>query len=226
VAHVDEAADLAATLEIAPPVLDDLGDRRPGSSARAQAQRAKDAAPVRSALARLMRVHTSERAWRLGAVGEELVAAGLGKLVAKDPRWRVLHAIPVGTNDADIDHLVVGPAGVFTLNSKHHPGARIWVGGDTLLVNGVRYPYIRNSRHEAGRAARLLTAACGFPVMVTGVVVTVRANDLVVKKAPDDVQVLTRRQLRRWLRRRPDVLDQRSMDRIYEAARRPATWTS
>ncbi|MCW2902045.1 MAG: hypothetical protein JWO67_4310, partial [Streptosporangiaceae bacterium] len=204
---MDEAARLTETVAIGQCVIDDLADRRPGSSARAQALRAKEAAPVRTALARMMRVHTSERAWRLGAVGEELVAAELSKLVSKDPRWRVLHAIPVGTNDADIDHLVVGPAGVFTLNSKHHPGARIWVGGSTLMVNGVRHPYIGNSRHEAGRAARLLTAACGFPVMVMGVIVTVRADDLVVKKAPDDVQVLTRRQLRRWLRRRPDVLD-------------------
>lgn len=43
------------------------------------------------------------------------------------------------------------------------------------MIIGQRQPYIRNSRHEAGRAARLLTAACGFPVAVTGVVVPVGA---------------------------------------------------
>ena len=45
--------------------------------------------------------------------------------------------------------------------------------GDIFLVNGHRQPYVRNSRHEAaraGRAGRPLSAACGFPVVVTGVV--------------------------------------------------------
>jgi len=59
--------------------------------------------------------------WRIGADGEEKVAARLAKLVKKDPRWRSLHAIPVGENGSDIDHLVIGPGGTFTLNSKHHP---------------------------------------------------------------------------------------------------------
>lgn len=36
---------------------------------------------------------------------------------------------------------------------KHHPGAKIWVDGDTFMVNGTRAPYVRNSRHEARRGA-------------------------------------------------------------------------
>ncbi len=207
-----------------PPGWDDLAGRRAGSMARAEALRAREAAPVRSGLARLLRVHTEERAWRLGADGEEMVAAQLDKLMRRDPRWRCLHAIPVGRRGADIDHLVIGPGGVFTINSKHHPAARIWVAGDTLLVNGVRQPYLRNSRHEAVRAGRLLTAACGFPVAVTGLVVPVNARDITVKKRPVDVHVVNRRRLRRWLRRRPEVLGEAESGRIHEIARRSVTW--
>jgi len=87
---------------------------------------------VRTFVARVFGVHTEERAWRVGAVGEEKVADRLAKLVTKDPRWRVLHAIPVGERGSDIDHLAIGPAGVFTINAKYHAGAKIWVGGDTL----------------------------------------------------------------------------------------------
>jgi hypothetical protein len=81
---------------------------------------------------------------------------------------------------------------VFTINAKHHPGAKVWVGGDTFMVNGQRQPYIRNSRHEAKRAARLLGASCGFHVEVASVVVPVRAADVEVKQAPDDVFVVAR----------------------------------
>src|SRR5215218_1974792 len=162
------------------PVGDDLALRLPGTAAREQADLARQAAPVRSFVGRLIGANTSERAWRIGADGEVMVAKQLAKLMRRDPRWRCLHAIPVGANGADIDHLVIGPAGVFTLNAKHHPDARIWVAGDTVMVNGVRYPYIRNSRHEAMRASRLLSVAAGFSIPVTGIVVPVGAEDVMI----------------------------------------------
>ena len=105
-----------------------------------------------------------------------MVAGQLAKLARKDPRWRYLQAIPVGVNGSDIDHLAIGPGGVFGLNAKHHPGSNVWVGGNTLMINGQRQPYIRNSRHEAQRAGKLLTAACGFHVPVIGMVVPVGAD--------------------------------------------------
>ena len=89
--------------------------------AREQAIALKHAAPVRTLPVSVLKVHTDERAWRIGAEGAEKVAARLAKFVKKDPRWRSLHAIPVGENGSDIDHLVIGPGGTFTLNSKHHP---------------------------------------------------------------------------------------------------------
>lgn len=219
------AADLRRVTE-APRVIEDLALRLPGAAAREQAERARADRPGRSLLARLMGVHTSERAWRLGAAGEVRVAQSLEELSSRDLRWRSLHAIPVGRRGADIDHLVIGPGGVFTLNAKHHPNARIWVAGDTVMVNGVRHPYIRNSRHEASRASRLLTAACGFPVAVTGVVVPVNARTVTVKQSPADVHVLNRRQLRRWLPRQPEVLDEATLEAVFEQARKSTTWSA
>lgn len=174
--------------------------------AREQALALKEAALVRTFLARVFGVRNEDRAWRIGADGKEKVAVRVERLCRKDPRWRFLHAIPVGDNGADIDHLVVGPAGVFTLNAKHHPGAKVWVGGDTLIVNGQRQPYVRNTRHEAARASRLLSAAFGFPVSATGVVVLVGADDIKIKTPPDDVCVIGRFQLVRWLRKQPATL--------------------
>lgn len=66
------------------------------------------------------------------------------------------------------------------------------MAGNTLIINGQRQPYLRNSRHEAGRASRLLSAACGFPVVASGVVVPVGADDLTIKSPPVDVHVVSR----------------------------------
>ncbi len=135
---VDDRCEGSAT----PPDSDcgwqDLAEHRPGAAVRARARQARADAPIRTTLARLFGVQTDERAWRLGADGEEAVAKRLAKL---DHRWRVLHSVPVGSGDSDIDHVVVGPGGVFTVNAKNHPDASVWVSGETFMVNGRRVPY-------------------------------------------------------------------------------------
>lgn len=191
---------------------------------RAQAQALRDEAPVRTLLARVLRVHTDERAFRIGADGEERVGSRLQKLAKKDPRWRFVNSVPVGEGSSDIDHVVIGPAGVFTLNTKHHPGRKLWVGGDTFMVGSHRQPYVRNSRHEARRASQLLTAAAGVPVAVRGVIVIADADDMTIKAQPADVLVLWRQALVRWLRGLPEALDEATTDGIYDVARRSTTW--
>ncbi|GAA2018521.1 nuclease-related domain-containing protein [Pseudokineococcus marinus] len=200
----------------------DLTSRRPGAAARAKAVELRRAAPVRTLLARLLGVHTEERAWRIGADGEEAVAAELARLGG---RWRVLHAVPVGERGSDIDHVVVGPGGVFTINTKHHPRARVWVGGSTVMVDGQRVPYVRNSRHEARRAGRLLAAAGAGPVDVTGVVAVVGARGgLIIRSQPGDVVVTGRRRLARWLGAQPPRLTDDEVARVHDVARRSSTW--
>lgn len=196
-----------------------------GSAAREQAIAARETqGRVKHFLARAFDVKTEERAWRIGANGEEAVAAELLKL---GPEWRVLHAVRVGERGSDIDHVVIGPAGVFTLNTKNHPNASIWVGGDTFMVNGQRVPYIRNSRHEAHRAAKLLTKQAGFPVTATGVIPVMGAHGgFRIAKQPEDgaVVVVERHRVSRHLRRLPPRLTAREIDAIHDAARRSTTW--
>jgi hypothetical protein len=199
----------------------DLSRNDAGAGPRSQAVTHRDAAPVRTLLARILQVHTDERAWRVGAVGEQKVAAQLDKL---RPPWRVLHGIPVGQRGADIDHLVIGPAGVFSLNAKRHIDAKLWIGGGTFLVNGHRQPYIPKSAREAARASDVLSRGCGFPVPVRGVVVPVDAGEIVIKSQPTDVHVVNRMALRKWLESLPTVMEQSTVEAVYEVARRSTTW--
>lgn len=219
------AAPPAATPAPTAPPWHDLAATRAGAAARERATAEKQAqGRFNHVLARLVGARTDERAWRIGADGEEAVAARLAQLGSA---WRVLHAVPVGERGADIDHVVVGPGGVFTVNAKHHPTARIWVGGNTFIVNGQRVHYIRNSRHEATRAARLLTEQAGFPVAVTGLIAVMgAARGYTVKKQPDDgaVVVVRRKEIGRYLATLPPVLTSREIDTVFEVARRSTTW--
>ena len=213
------------TVESETPQWSDLADTRAGAAAREQALALKQAAPVKTFLARALGVKTEERAWRIGADGEEAVAARLRKL---GDRWKVLHAIPVGENGSDIDHVVVGPGGVFTINTKHHPNSAVWVGGNTFMVDGQRVPYVRNSRFEARRTSKFLTAALGgVPVSTTGVIAVMGARKgFTVKAQPPDgeVVVITRREVAKWLAKRPEVLTDMQVEALYAVARRSVTW--
>ena len=206
----------------------DLATRSPGQSARSRAelewQRRRAEKPIRAVLGRLMDAHTDERAWRIGADGEVMVGRELARVAQREPRWRFLHAIPVGDHGSDIDHIAIGPAGVFTINAKHHPEARVWVGGGTFIVNGNRVPYIRNSRYEAQRAARMLSNATATPVPVFGLIVPVRCRNLTVKTPPVGVAVIPQHDLVRWFLSLPAQMCDQRIATIFEAARRPSTW--
>lgn len=215
----------AGSVPAAPAPWQDLSTTRPGAAARERALAERKAqGRLGHWVARLVGARTDERSWRVGADGEEAVAQQLALL---DPRWRVLHAVPVGERSSDIDHVVIGPAGVFTVNAKHHPSASIWVGGNTFLVNGRRVHYIRNSRHEALRAARLLTARAGFPVTAVGIIAVMGARrGMTVKQQPRDgrVVVVQRRHISQYLSALPVRLTLAEADAIFEVARRSTTW--
>jgi hypothetical protein len=111
---------------------------------------------------------------------------------------------------------------VFTVNTKNLSG-NVWVGGDTFLQNGQRHPYVRNARHEAQRAARLLSRAAGEPVAVYGVVAVI-ADRFTVKEQPYDVRVVFWRHLRHWLAGCPPTIDPVTLERAAKAVRDPRTW--
>ena len=212
----------AVTPSPQPTEVADLAMNRPGAAARAKALEVRRAAPIRSRVARVMGVHTDERAWRIGADGEEEVGRRLAKIGAG---WHVLHAVPVGKKGSDIDHVVIGPPGVFTLNTKNHPGKSIWVAERSFLVSGQKTDYLQNSTFEARRATALLSNASGFEVSVEPVIV-VMAEKLTIKSEPHGVHVVGRKHLMKWLKSRPATLTAEGVSEIYDRARVVSTWQS
>ena len=200
----------------------DLSQNEAGAGARAKAQEHREQAPVRTLLARVLGVHTDERAWRVGSKGEELVGKELEKL---GPAWTVVHDVPVGDRGANIDHVVVGPGGVFTVNAKMHVGKSVWVGGETVIVGGHRTDYVRKARWEAQRASRLMSAAYGSAVPVTALV-AVLAADWTVKSQPQDGAVLVLRPslARKHLTSLAPCWAVHEVDRLALWVRRSTTW--
>ncbi|WP_394553198.1 nuclease-related domain-containing protein [Agromyces sp. MMS24-JH15] len=195
----------------------DLRDRVPAHALMVEAVRhAKDDPDGR--------IPTGERTRDDGVHGERLVGAILAHV---GPEWLVLHSVPVGAGEADIDHVLVGPPGVVAITTLHRPGRSVRVCGRTSMVGGRRVPHLRTAVHEAKRAARLLTTAVGFPVEAIGVVAVVGAGRIAFASPPDGgdiaLHVVTDAELLATLptgRRYSDA----QLDRIVAAAVLPGTW--
>ncbi len=167
----------------------------------------------------MLGVHTDERAWRRGAIGEEEVARRLAKLPSDI--WTVVHDIAIGDRGANVDHLVVGPPGVFTLNTKHLTG-KVWVAEHAFRHNGHKTDYLRKARAESKRISKLLTVQLGRAVVHP--VLVVMGAELKIKAQPVDVSVVTRRGLRSWLEHLPESQSETDLVELSRAVRLPSTW--
>jgi len=94
-------------------------------------------------------------AWRRGAAGERRTARLLGPLERQG--WVVLHDLAIPGSQANLDHLAIGPGGVFVVDSKQYRG-RLQLDGSGRLWHG-RYPLapaLQAVSFEADQAARVL----------------------------------------------------------------------
>jgi hypothetical protein len=199
------------------------GDLTRNQAGAAVARRADELRPrgFQGVVARVLKLRTEASTWEAGARGERIVDKRLGKL--RRDGWVVLSSI-VKRGGADIDHLVIGPPGVFTVNTKNHGGAAVWVGAEAVKVNGTQHPYLRNSRHEAAAAERILTGAVGMEVAVTPVLAFVGAASIDVHEGRGDVLVVAGEDIDAILRERLAVYSIQERERILAAARRAEIW--
>jgi Nuclease-related domain len=141
-------------------------------------------------------------AWRRGAAGERRTARLLAALERHG--WAVLHDLAVPRSQANIDHLVIGPGGVFVIDSKRYRG-RLQLDGSGRLRHG-SYPLapaLRAVSFEADQAARVLTDP---DVVVVPVMAVHGAQVPWGKVVMDGVPVVAARRLLSMLRQLPAVL--------------------
>jgi hypothetical protein len=155
------------------------------------------------------------------ACGEVSVSDALTQL---GPGWMVFRAMPADRGPEDLEYIAIGPAGIYSIAVRQHPGRALWINGGILLVEGERMPHIREAEFEAVRASQLLSEVIGSRVEVTPCLVIVEPRSLTVAKPPRRVAVLTPRDLRPWLRDMPRVLSTDKLDAFRAAAIDQESW--
>ncbi|MFI9372917.1 nuclease-related domain-containing protein [Streptomyces parvulus] len=220
---VPEKAPEADARPVLPPLTpdDDLAVNSPGASLR-ELLNESGSGLMERVVSRLLRRPTEWDSWRKGLAGERRVGAELNRLARHG--WRVLHSIPLA-NNVDVDHLLIGPGGVFSINTKHHHKKTVWVGDDAVKVDhGKPAPYARKSRAEAKRVGRVLEHYCGFPVPVEPVLVFVCVTDLKVVATQLSVRVYQERQVAA-LAPLSGILTTDQVEQVYRVARHRQAWS-
>jgi hypothetical protein len=131
------------------PCADDLARNRPGAAARARGRELRREHLLLTSAADLLGIRTAARSFAIGARGERVVGRKLERWAARYG-WQVLYAVPVGQRGTDIDHVVIAPFGVVTINTKVI-GTAVWVGEYGMTVGGMKVGYVRKSRSPAAR---------------------------------------------------------------------------
>lgn len=177
----------------------------------------------------------SETAWRRGAEGERIVAKALASLTEEG--GRVLHDRRMPNSKANIDHLVVTPAGVFTVDAKRYAGKlevrsrgrELWVAGRN------RTKLLEQAHRQAAAVAGVLRddGLGAIPVRPALCFVDTQLPWLLAPKAIGDVLITTPRTLRSRVadgaqlprgavRRTADVLDHQFPPAASQATSPPA----
>jgi hypothetical protein len=171
---------------------------------------------------RSVRLAEDARSWYVGALGEIEVGR---MLEALGPEWFVRHAVPIGTGTKDVDHLVIGPAGVFAINTKHHANAAVWIGDYIVKVNGAQHRHVKQAWSDGSDVSRRISQKVGFPVLVTAVVNFLNPASLKDGRAQNrTVVTLEARQLVTWLKAQQRRLGETELNLIRMAAEEPDTW--
>ena len=140
--------------------------------------------------------------------------------------YRALHIVPIPDSEEQIDHLVIGPAGVFAIDSedwdKRMPvrtssHRNLWHGPHNMKDR------LEHAHWEADRAAELLSAATGSPVSVRGVLAVYGPKIMWDVAEIRDVDTFSGPRLRKYLRRRAKrrdahLLRPSEIERIEKAA--------
>ena len=145
----------------------------------------------------------SAGAWAAGAVGERRVAEALAEL---PPEWLVLHdrLLFPGRSETNLDHVLVGPAGVVLIDAKNWAGNLTeWEGGlfkHQFTPSGERrHVPVHREVDNVMRMGTEMARRIQVPVTVVVALAGAQADDFGEPRLVRNVWVVPVKQLFNWL---------------------------
>ncbi|QGQ18550.1 NERD domain-containing protein [Cellulomonas sp. JZ18] len=138
--------------------------------------------------------------------------------------WQTVHDVPLGRQGTVVEHLLIGPGGIFTVSERRHPGSRVRVEARTMRVDERPVAYLRDARLEAARVQGLLQSAGCAGITVRAVLVVDGELECDPTSPPQDALVVARHEVPTVFRLMPERLDRVRVHAFAQMARRRTTW--
>lgn len=168
----------------------------------------------------------------LSAEASAVYAHGVGELesavalAALGADWFVAGSTDSSDTSVGADHVVLGPAGVFAVCSRRHPGAKAVTAGRMILINGRRVAYVRDASILAERLTDSFAALGAPSVQVRPLVTLTGTSELVRGRMKAPVPVLPLQDLAAWLIRHEAVYSRAEIAALVPVAGRLSGWTA
>ncbi|MCP2365672.1 hypothetical protein HD597_012692 [Nonomuraea thailandensis] len=165
------------------------------------------------------RSNSSVPAWRRTSVAERRTEAQLRRLERSG--YRTLHARAIPGSEAQIDHLVVGPTGVYAVDSEkwdRRLPVRVQMGKKLFHGPFDMKPRLTEAKWEATQASELISKSFGREISVV--------PSLAIYGPPVPWKIMNIRgvdvyqgdRARKWITKRERALTTAEIDRIYDIA--------
>lgn len=165
------------------------------------------------------RSNSSVPAWRRASVAERRTEAQLRRLERSG--YRTLHARAIPGSEAQIDHLVVGPTGVYAVDSEkwdRRLPVRVQMGKKLFHGPFDMKPRLTEAKWEATQASELISKSFGREVSVV--------PSLAIYGPPVPWKIMNIRgvdvyqgdRARKWITKRERALTTAEIDRIFDIA--------
>ena len=153
-------------------------------------------------------------AWAIGAKGERVTEAALDRLPVG---FIQLHDRRIPGSRANIDHIVIGPTGVFVVESKRMRG-KLRVRGDTVIIRGRRTAMVAEVGREADAVQAALVAMGKSELVAQPLLYIQEADPPWFLSQPAGVPIaVSGRKLRKLITSGPVVLNDLESDAIARA---------
>lgn len=145
---------------------------------------------------------TEARIWRAGLMGQKKVEETLNEL---DDRYILLNNLSLPFKNCDIDHLLIGPNGIFLIETKNYKGeisctGDLWEYQKIGKMGGIYKGYISNPSRQLkrnvwelksffDRKSKRLFGEATFPYWIQGIVVFTN-EEAVINTKDETVTIL------------------------------------
>lgn len=193
-------------------------------------QRPSFGEPLASPVDWARRIRAEQQIRRMSAAGDR-AADRLG------PEWHVVDfpqapavaqevVDPAARKDPPLSgFLAIGPGGIFSVSIVEHGRSRVLIAGDVVQISGRRPPYVPQTRRDARKAAKALSAAIGYDIKVFPVLAFVGSGPISVNGLPKDCVVTSYRELDKVLAATGKRVSPATADKLSQVARSPWVWS-